>query len=137
LQALTTHTARVLHGAFVAGVLMILATLAVVRGIAPLEFSEPLPQILRYAGFAQLLIVVTVINKLSARIERCGRDEDQDGWWAAHSGRVLVLWALTEGAAVSGAVFWYLTGDLVVLFVVTGLALLFLLRLGPLRWMER
>jgi hypothetical protein len=116
---------------------MILAMLTVARGIAPLELSEPLPQILRYAGFAELLIVVTVINKLSARIERCGRNEDHDGWWAAHSGRVLVLWALTEGAAVCGAVFWYLTGDLVVLFVLTGLALLFLLRLGPSRWMER
>ena len=116
---------------------MITAMLAVARGIAPLEFSEQLPQILRYVGFAELLVVVTIVNKLSGRIAVCARGEDRDVWWGAHGVRVLVLWALTEGAAVSGVVFWFLTGDVVVLFVVTGVATLFLLRLGPSRWMER
>jgi hypothetical protein len=116
---------------------MITAMLAVARGIATLEFSEPLPQILRYVGFAELLVVVTVVNKLSGRITACARGEDRDVWWGVHGVRVIVLWGLTEGVAVCGVVFWFLTGDVVVLFVVTGIATLYLLRLGPSRWMER
>jgi hypothetical protein len=40
--------------------------------------------------------------------------------------RAMVVWAVAEGAALAGAMFWLLTGDFVILAVVTGVALVLL-----------
>lgn len=127
---------RLVHLALVLCLLMLVGTVALIRRFVPVDPSPTLLPILRIVAVVQLMVAAVVTARLRGRIVRRRRDEQPDVWWFGNLGRVVAVWSLAEGAGMTGAVFWYLTGDLPLLVGVTGVAMLLLLRMGPGAWGE-
>lgn len=124
-------SARVLHAALVAGVVVMLGALTLVRRAAGVPVA-PLPvSALRLAGFAAAIVALATNRALRMGLPAFGGERDGTAWWQEYGPRVLVLWGLAEGAAAIGAVLWFLSGDAVVLVVASGVGLLLLLTGRP------
>ena len=124
-------TARVLHAALVAGVVLTLAALTLARPLTAFE-GVPLPlATLRLVAFATAVVLLGVSRVLRMRLPASDGEKGLPGWWEAHGRQVLVLWALAEGTATIGAVLWFLSGDAVVLAIASGVGLLLLLTWRP------
>lgn len=120
-----------------AGAVVCILALTVVGILSamPLMPNPPL-RTLRVIGLALLVAGFIGVGMLSGGILPCRADDDEMKWWRANSVRAVTTWAAAEGIAVLGAVFWLLTGDMVLYagFVGGGLVLLMLNRPG--RMME-
>jgi hypothetical protein len=124
-------SARVLHAALVAGVVVMLGAVTLVRQAAAFE-GAPLPlSALRLAAFAAAVLALAANRALRMGFPAFGGGRDGTAWWQANGRRVLVVWALAEGTATIGAVLWLLSGDAVVLAVASGVGLLLLLTGRP------
>ena len=126
-------SARVIHGALVGSVLVLVVVLVLVRQFVGLQgVGVDLPAAaLRIAVFA--LVLATLIGRqvLRAGLPDVRSAADAGEWWRSHGARVLAIWALTDGLATVGAVFWFLTGDIVVLAIGTGVGLFLLMMARP------
>ncbi|KPK07334.1 MAG: hypothetical protein AMS20_03010 [Gemmatimonas sp. SG8_28] len=123
--------ARVLHGAFVLAVLVLVVALALVRGAANLgDLELPIPA-LRIAAFVLMLGTLIGQRVLRAGLPTLQSAADATAWWQAHGPRVLTIWALADGLATVGVVFWFLTGDIVPLAIGTGVGLFLLVMARP------
>ncbi len=89
--------------------------------------------IFRVVAALELGLAVVVAQVMKTRIARLDPSGDRDAWWMSHAGRVLIVWAMIEGSAVLGAVFWFLTGDGVILAGVSAVALALLVMNRPAR----
>lgn len=132
----TPANPRMIHLALMAGVALVVVVLTFLRtsglGVA-LEGSAA--QLLRYVGLAILLANALLAQVMRRNIPPLPMGADDGQWWREHLGRAIVVWALLEGAALVQAVFYYLTGDLVLLgLAVIGLFLLWMAR--PSRLLE-
>ena len=119
---------RVIHGALVVSVLLVVGVLFLLGRVAPgavVDLGVPL----RTVGFVAGVGAVLAFVVLRGRIQPAEADD------AAAAGRTfvaaVVLWALLEGLATLGAVFWYLTGELVLLATPTGVGLVLLIAARP------
>ena len=131
---MTPTAARVIHAALSANVLIMVAVFALVRAAAGIQLDALVEQVLRFVGLAQLIGVGIAVGTLRKRIPIPQPDEEPAAWWQANGSRVLVLWAMAEGAATFGAVIWFLTADWIALIVVNGAALGLLVRSRPAAW---
>jgi xanthosine utilization system XapX-like protein len=123
--------ARVLHGAFIMAVLVLVVALALVRGAADLgDLELPIPA-LRIAVFVLMLGTLVGQRVVRAGLPTLRSAAEASAWWQAHGPRVLTIWALADGLATVGAVFWFLTGDIVPLAIGTGVGLFLLVLARP------
>ena len=107
----TAQAVRIIHAALVAGVLLAGGTFAFmvrVRGHAP-EGGETLGIVLPAVGIGLLLVSASVLRR---RVPERSAQQSSDGYWAAveNRGAAIVLWAVTEGAALVSLVGYFLSG---------------------------
>jgi hypothetical protein len=130
------QSAQIIHGAMVVGVVMIVVMFAVVRQVSQPEPLLELLWILRLIALANVVGVMVLARIFRSQLSPLNAPEDADAWWRAHSAPVLIIWALAEGAALLGAVFWLLTGDMPILVGVGGVSLMVLLANRPAMLLE-
>jgi hypothetical protein len=126
-------SARMLHGALVGSVFVLVLALVLVRqfvGLRGVGVDLPLAA-LRIAVFTLMLGTLLIQRILRAGLPDVRSATDAAEWWRSHGGRVLTIWALTDALATAGAVFWFLTGDIVVLAIGTGVGLFLLMMARP------
>ena len=109
-NARLSTTMRVIHGAFVAGV--VLFAIVVYAIVRPQWTSEPLPRV----AVTTLLGVSLAASALSllflrARVPRRSTDESADLFWTRASVPALIAWAALEGAALLGIINYLLNGS--------------------------
>jgi hypothetical protein len=115
----------------VAGVVMIVVMFAVVRQVSEPEPLAELLWILRLIALANVVGVMVLARIFRSQLSPLAAAENEDAWWRANSVPVLVVWAVAEGAALVGAVFWLLTGDMPILIGVSAVSLLVLVTNRP------
>jgi hypothetical protein len=131
LQASPYRAAQIVHFGLVLGVVMIALVFAVVRPALGIEPMGQLTTVLRIVAVLLLFATVVVMRLVRSRIEPIRSRDDQEAWWLATLPKAIVVWATADGAATAGAVFWLLTGDYMILAVVTGVALALLVMHRP------
>jgi hypothetical protein len=125
------RAAGFVHAAMVAGVVMIVVVFAIVRTLAPPEPLLELVWILRFIAAANLVGVMVLARMFRAQATPRSRGDDGDAWWRTNGLQLFVVWALAEGAALVGAVFWFLTGDMPILIGVSAVSLVILVANRP------
>jgi hypothetical protein len=98
----------------------------VIAALRPAFGFDPMHQLtlaFRVAAAGVLLMSVIAMRIVRGGMEPAGRSDDSDAWWRANFPRAVVVWALAEGSALAGAVFWVVTGDFAILAGVTGVSL--------------
>lgn len=126
----------ILNTMLIVGVVITLVVLAVVRSVVPFDPMGDLVPIFRAAGLCLLVAGYLLIRMVRGGIPPLRVDADRTSWWAEYGRRALTLWVLAEGIAMVGGVFWFLTGDVVLLVVVSGVALALLVMNRPGRLVE-
>ena len=129
-------SARIIHTAMVAGVVMIVAMFAVFRQISQPQPLEELLWILRLIALANVVGVMVLARIFRSQLQPLQAAEHEDAWWRSYAVPVLLVWALAEGAAIVGAVFWLLTGDMPILVGVSAVSLMVLVANRPARLVE-
>jgi hypothetical protein len=119
------------HFGLVLGIGMIVLVFSFMRPALGVEQMDELTTVFRLVAIALLFVTVLAMRLTRSRIEPIRSRDERDAWWQANLPKVIVVWALADGAAMVGAVFWLLTGDYVILAVVTGVALALLLMHRP------
>lgn len=120
---LTERTARIVHAGIVGGVAIMILVIAALRTTLSLDPFDQLTTVFRVVAVGVLLVSVFVMRAVRSSVEPVAPRGDRDAWWRANMARAMVVWAVAEGAALAGAMFWLLTGDFVILVVVTGVSL--------------
>ncbi|HEX9580469.1 MAG TPA: hypothetical protein VF970_05120 [Gemmatimonadales bacterium] len=125
----------VVHTGLVAGVVIfgLLAVLLAQRSAPPLVGLR-LP--LRVAGLLELAFLIVAGTLVRRTVVPPARGADRHAWWMTTGPRVILLWALAEGTALLGCVFWYLSRDPVLFAALTGVGLAVLVWSGPGRMTE-
>lgn len=131
LQASPYRAAQLVHFGLVLGIVMIVLVFAFVRPALGVEQMDELTAVFRIVAVLLLFVTVVVMRLVRGQIEPIRSRDDRDAWWQATLPKAIVVWALADGAAMAGAVFWLLTGDYVILAVVTGVALALLVMQRP------
>ncbi len=111
-----------MHFGLVLGIGMIVLVFSFMRPALGVEQMDELTTVFRLIAIALLFVTVLAMRLTRSRIEPIRSRDERDAWWQANLPKVIVVWALADGAAMVGAVFWLLTGDYVILAVVTGVA---------------
>lgn len=136
-QASPSVSARIIHLALVAGVLLFLAVVWWIGRERSVP-TEALPdrKVLYIAVFlvsaASFSAALFFCNRLDSRAPT----ETTDDWWRRNQGRAMIIWALVEGPALFGIVGYLLTGDFRVL-VATVAGLFLFAHFSPARLVER
>lgn len=127
---------RLVHTALFAGALSLTPLTAVLRWIAPVvDLGGGTVVVLRLAAIAMLMAQAVVVRIVRNRIDPLPPGGSEDAWWNAHLTPCIVIWGLGESLVVLGSVFFFLTGDWLMLGVAAGgLVLLFLA--NPTRLMQ-
>ena len=127
------QAAVVIHTAMVAGVVMIVSTFGLLRQVSQLHPLDQLLWILRLIALVNVVGVVLLVRVFRSQLSPLADAGDEDTWWRVHAMPVLFIWALAEGASVLGAVFWFLTGDPLILVGVSAFCLAVLVTNRPAR----
>lgn len=127
---MTPNIPRILHAALTVGAIVTLVAFVLVSRVAPAPAAD-LTTVLRAAAGAEILTMVVLMKLVAGRVEPLGMGEDADAWWRTQAPRAIVLWALAEGSAALGAVFWFLSRDQLLLVALGGFGLGALLWLRP------
>jgi len=131
------NVALLLYLAIVAGAVLGVVAPTIIGARGVMSPSPDLPLLpIRVVGLVLLVFGFLAVGILSGGIPPLGTGADESEWWSANSTRAVGTWAMAEGLAILGAVFWVLTGDtiLYVGLVAGGFVLLFLNR--PQRMMK-
>lgn len=103
---------RILHGALVAGMVLVGVTLVLVRRIPQRESFASAPTIglaLTGAGF---ILLAGAMLFLRSNIPKRGADQSADAYWMASEARgaAIVLWSVVEAGGLMALVGYLLTG---------------------------
>ncbi|NIN11488.1 MAG: hypothetical protein GTN62_08280 [Gemmatimonadales bacterium] len=131
LLQFTRRTATLIHGAMVTGVVLIIVVFVFLRQAIEQEPYRDLVLVFRIVALAELVfaaILIRVVRHRMAPFEPAG---DEAEWWRAHLAQAVIIWALAEGAALLGAILWFLTADVALLVGVAGVALALLVLNHP------
>lgn len=120
---------RILHAALALGAILVVGVFLVLSRVSPPPAAD-LTTVLRAAAGAEILTIAVLMKLVTAQIEPLRPGEDPGLWWATQGPRAMVFWALAEGTAALGGVFWYLTRDPLVLVALGGVGV------GALLWMR-
>jgi len=128
--ARTVTTARVIHGAVIAGIVIIFVVFLYLRTRGAPEMTTDTARVLRILGYVMLVGPVLGSGLARGRIPPRRRGEDLAEWWAANLSGAMVVWALAEAGGLGAMVLGWLTGDtnLLALGAAVALALLFVSR---------
>lgn len=128
--AKTVTTARVIHGAVMAGIAITFAVFLYLRARATPEMTADTARVLRILGYVILVVPVLGSGLARGRISPRRRGADLAEWWAANLPGAVVVWVLAEGGGLGAMVLGWLTGDtnLLALGAAVALALLFVNR---------
>ena len=128
--AKTVTTARVFHGAVMAGIVILFAVFLYLRTQGGSEMTANTGRVLRILGYASLVIPVLGSGVARGRIPPRRRGEDLAEWWASNLSGAVVVWGLAEAGGLAAMVLGWLTGDtnLLALGAAVALALLFVNR---------
>ena len=125
---------RILHLALVAGVVGIGAVVSFLlwNGTAPILAGEQLDLITYSIAVPSLASILVGWFCAKPRIPRRRRSQSTDDFWRTPhaAGNALVLWVLTEGAALMGLITILMTGSATTA-IVAALGLVVLLTNGP------
>jgi len=124
-------TARLLHRTLVASAVLALAAFVVVRRTGELAPPELPLTALRIVAFVVAVAALALNRALRLGLEAPARDAGRTEWWERAGRRLLVVWAVAEGAVTVGGALWFLSGDAVALVVAAGPGLLVLLTARP------
>jgi hypothetical protein len=125
-----------LHKILLIGVITTVVVFGIVRTVVALTPMADLVPVLRVAALAVLVggyLVMRIVRRAIPPLDPGGNPA---AWWGEHGRRALILWVVAEGVTMVGAVFWFLTNDVVVLVGVAGVALALLVMNRPSRLME-
>jgi hypothetical protein len=122
-------TARLIHKALIAGIMMLTVVLAVLPTSVAVEAR--LQVLLVYLAFGFGAVGCTASLILASRLPREAL-RAAEPWWDAHFGEVMTIWVLLDGPAAFGAVAHFLSGSPLPL-VVTAVALLLFVLQAPQR----
>ena len=120
---LTERSARIVHTLLVFCVALMVLVIAGLRPAFGFESMGQLTIVFRVAAVGVLLLSMIAMRVVRGSMNPVGRGDDRDAWWRANFPRAIVVWALAEGSALAGAVFWVVTGDFAILAAVTGVSL--------------
>jgi hypothetical protein len=125
------RTVRILHGALLAGVVLLAGLfvfLVRVQGLPP-SAPESVGNGLTAATLGLVVVATTVLRR---RVPARDPQESADAIWAAAANRgpAIVLWAVTDGACLLALVGYFLTGALAPA-VAAGIALVTLFAVRP------
>lgn len=113
---------RLIHLSMPLGVLLFLGVALFVRASEPAPAgASPLPMIALAAGAPALLLALLLRSRLPSRAS----STPEPAWWEANLGRVMVIWAMLEGAALLGVVAYFITGETPPLAVTAAALVLF------------
>jgi hypothetical protein len=116
---------RLLHTALFAGGLFGLPLAFLLRWITPAITLTKLAPLLRTVALAVLFVQIITVRLLRNRISPLRPGQTEAQWWQAYFGPTALIWLVGAGLAVLGGVIFFVTGDLLTLFVgVAGVVLL-------------
>ncbi len=125
-------TARIIHMALIAGIVMFVVVASLVRETPPSSESTAtlgrLIPILAVVAFSAAIIV-------ARRLPRRTSTQSKDEWWRSNQPGAIVVWALVESVGLLGSVLYFLSGSYSYLIWV-GLSLLMFLFYSPGRLSE-
>jgi len=130
------RAAKIIHGALIAGSLMFLLVTTWVQRTTESAGVESLTRTLTYAGLALLGTALVLLRILPSPDPAPAPGQSPDQWWVASQGRLIVLWAVVDGAALFNAVVWFLTRERTPLAAAAG-ALVVLFALRPGRYLDQ
>jgi hypothetical protein len=120
-----------MHAALVAAVVVVAGVLAIVAGMTPEAPLESLRGTLRLVGALELAVMIVASAAIRRTLTGLPAGADRDVWWGTQGPKAIVLWALAEGTAMLGVVFWLLTRDVVLFGALVGAGLVALLLTAP------
>ena len=126
--------AKIIHGSLVAGVTLVLLVTAWVHRVTPPVVPAAGP-LLRDVGVGFLVASLIALRLLPGPDSAPAPGQAADQWWMISQARLIVRWAVVEGACLVNAVIWYISRDRVPLAVAVG-GLVVLLALRPSRYLE-
>jgi hypothetical protein len=129
------RAAKIIHGSLMAGVIVFVLVTAWVHRVAPPLVQGDFVRVLRYVGLALFVGAAGLLRVFPRPDSSPTSGQSPDQWWAASLARLIMRWALMEGAALFNAVVWFIGRERIVL-VPVGLALLVLFVLRPSRSLE-
>ena len=107
--------------------------LGTVRSLVSFALLDEAELLIRTIGAAVLVASLVIARLVRSAVNPRQQGQDRNSWWAANGGRVLMIWGLADAVAMCGTVFWFLTGDpLLLSLTVFGSLLLVLNRPGRL-----
>jgi hypothetical protein len=120
---------RILHTALFAGALFMAPLVVGLRLVLPLIDLPAAIMTLRVAAVVVMVAQALVVGWRRDRITPLTQGDDENAWWNAHLVSALLIWGLGEAVAALGSVFFFITGDVLMLAMIGGgLFLLFLSR---------
>jgi hypothetical protein len=131
------RTARVLHGALLFATLLV-GTVVTVVGVRVLPaVTETLPRtLLRTVVIVMVLFGTVALRIVRATLDAPTQPDERASWWTANTGRLVALWAVSEGVGIAGVVLAVVARDMVVAILVLGWAVVMLLMHAPGRVVE-
>ncbi len=130
---LSARAASIIHVALLGAILSTVIVLGSVRSLVSFVLLDRAVLLIRLIGGVALVASLVFVWLVRRAVIPHQQGQDRDTWWAVNGGRVLMIWALADVVAMCGTVFWFLTGDPVLLaLTVFGSLLLMLNRPGRL-----
>jgi len=128
------RTVKIIHGALMAGVIVFLLVTAWVPRATP-PASGGFGRALTYGGLALLAAALVVLRLVPRPDPAPAPGQTTEQWWGVSQGRLIVMWALMEGAALVNGVVWFVTRERTPLAAAAvSLVVLYVLRPG--RYLE-
>jgi hypothetical protein len=106
-------TARILHGALVFGVMLLVALAYYISSADPTVPAVALPdrRVLYLALFVASAALFAAAIRLVGRLVRPASGMSQEEWWRINLRRVVLIWLLMDAPAVLGLAAYLLTRD--------------------------
>lgn len=129
--------ARLVHTVLLISVLLMVAAAWFVRTSGAIPMTEPaIPAVISILGLMAGFILLGTAFFLRTRLSNLGNSHDPRAWWRAGFIRAILIWSLSESAAVVGIILFMFTGRLLELAFLGSGGLVLLLfstpdRLGP------
>ncbi|HSG82902.1 MAG TPA: hypothetical protein VLC48_11665 [Gemmatimonadota bacterium] len=127
-------TARVIHAAITAGVVIIFAVFLFLRTRTGADYPSEAAAIMRWVGLGILFVSAIFSYTMRGRIAVPASGSNVDDWWRANQPKAVIAWATAEGGGLAAiAIGWLISNTtLMALGVGVALALLFVSRPGAL-----
>src|SRR3989441_13320720 len=129
------RAAKITHGPLRAASLMPLLGGTWLQRATDPAADDSFARTLTYLGLALLGSALVLVRFLPSPDPAPAPGQSPDQWWVVRQGRLIVMWAVVDGAALFNAVIWFLTRQRTPLAAAAA-ALVVLFALRPGRYLE-